>query len=397
MPVYRVYCWGMTLSTDPEPVEVLRTDDPIIDVQAGSLYSLVLTSAGSVFAWGAGSHGRLGLGDERNQIRPVRLPFGTPVAAISASNWFSLLLGRDGVLYRCGKFGGTCELSPVAAPELGGFAATVTACAAGDRCFSVIVGREVYVVGSSEALLASLFPPSVMPASGSPFAVLVPLPSPATSIAVRGRSFMALCEDRHAYAWGFNTSRCLGVDSSAPVVWPPKLVIVAPATNRTRATEPDAIEAPSPGGISTTLVAASLSPSHINVHALFLDSLGSVYAAGSNYKFKTGIPSSSTRQNNTHSCECVAPPRAVPFFSSPDSPRVIRVACGALHSLAVTSDGELLLWGCGSDGRLGFPEFRERRARYLYHEPLPRRLTSLRGRVTTAHTFWWHTVAVTVE
>jgi regulator of chromosome condensation len=32
---------------------------------------------------------------------------------------------------------------------------------------------------------------------------------------------------------------------------------------------------------------------------------------------------------------------------------VIRVACGGLHSVAVTEDGEVYTWGCNDDGALG--------------------------------------------
>lgn len=33
--------------------------------------------------------------------------------------------------------------------------------------------------------------------------------------------------------------------------------------------------------------------------------------------------------------------------------RVVTVACGHLHSVAITQEGRLWSWGCGSDGRLG--------------------------------------------
>jgi regulator of chromosome condensation len=386
--VSRVYLWGRALSTAPEPAEVLRLEgDAIADVQAGSKYTLALTASGRVFAWGAGTYGRLGLGSEEDQLAPTCVPFTTriPIRAIAASNWYTLMVSHRGELYCCGKFGGASILTPAVVPRL----PPVLSCAAGDRCFAVVAGHPggppgVYVVGSSLAAMNALFPPDV-PITGPHDAwcsVRVPLPtaSAVTGIVLRGQSFLALCADGLTYAWGANTSRCLGVDDKAAHVWPPAPVVMA--------------------GLAAPLAAASLSPGHINAHSLFLLADGSVCGAGSNYKFKTGIPSGSTRQNNTHSCECIAPPRPVPFFSAAaaeGAPRVTHVACGALHSLAVTDDGRLFLWGCGSDGRLGFPEYRAKRARYLYHERTPRQLSSLRGRVTAAHTYWWHTVAATVE
>lgn len=108
-----------------------------------------------------------------------------------------------------------------------------------------------------------------------------------------------------------------------------------------------------------------------------------VYACGSNYKFKCGLAPTSTRQNNTHSCECFVPPRLVPSLTAivnrcagetPVPGGRVRLAAAALHSLLVTGSGELWLWGCGSDGRLGFADFEARRARYLYCEGAPRRM-----------------------
>lgn len=38
------------------------------------------------------------------------------------------------------------------------------------------------------------------------------------------------------------------------------------------------------------------------------------------------------------------------FYNSLD---VIAISCGSMHVVVVGSEGEVLTWGCGADGRLG--------------------------------------------
>lgn len=166
----------------------------------------------------------------------------------------------------------------------------------------------------------------------------------------------------------------------------------------------------------THVVSLSTSPGRLNVHTLFGLSDGSVWAAGSNYKFKTGLPSSATRQNNTHSCEVFASPvQVMPPIST--SPVDVRVAAASLHSISATIAGAdtgaaagasasaasvagaaaLHLWGCGSDGRLGFPDFVEKRARYLYCERKPRQLAALKGHPVAVGAYWYETYVATAD
>ena len=406
-PVYRVYSFGKTATgTECEPAEVLRVHgDAIIDVQAGNMYSLALTASGRVFAWGCGKYGRLGLGDEVSKQAPQALPLAD-IESIVASNWFSLFICRkSGELLRCGRFGGISHLAPRPVPELVGM--RVSAAAAGDNCLAAIIDGAVVIVAGSTAVLESIthvyrvgaesrrsHSPELIASTGASFRIA--FPSAVLSIALRGHSFVAICADGHAYAWGANPSSCLGVRShvraaarrahgpegavpdsrgdagSESPIWPPEQI-------------------PLPTG-AASLSAANISTGHINVHSLFLSASGAVIAAGSNYKCKTGIASTSTRRNNTHSCECLAP-TIVPGLTS----GVVQVAAAALHSVAVRADGSVFLWGCGSDGRLGFPEYRARHARYLYGEAAPRQLAIPVGeRAIRAHAFWYHTLVATV-
>ena len=56
-------------------------------------------------------------------------------------------------------------------------------------------------------------------------------------------------------------------------------------------------------------------------------------------------------------------------YDNPED-RAIRVICGGIHSAILTASGSLLTFGCGSDGRLGHPEYEGHT--YLYKESRPK-------------------------
>ena len=60
-----------------------------------------------------------------------------------------------------------------------------------------------------------------------------------------------------------------------------------------------------------------------------------------------------------------------------DDKKVIKVNCAGIHAQCITDEGELYSWGCGSDGRLGHPEYEGHN--YLYKESFPKLVESLKG------------------
>lgn len=110
-------------------------------------------------------------------------------------------------------------------------------------------------------------------------------------------------------------------------------------------------------------VQISCSRGQFHSHALLLTEEGSIYAIGSNYKGKLGIDNSSfftgqwTLINLSPACS----------FQ--------RLAAGGIHSSALSVDGRVFTWGCGSDGRLGHSESEGHR--YLYKESEPRSVDAL--------------------
>lgn len=106
-------------------------------------------------------------------------------------------------------------------------------------------------------------------------------------------------------------------------------------------------------------------------HSAAVTADGDVYCWGDSSDFQCG----------TGSLQIVATPTRVKIiikegfckhgFARPETPVVVdNVACGATHTLALSVEDEVWAWGCGE--QLGFEE--------LMHSPLPRRLDALCGR-----------------
>ena len=75
----------------PVQIQSLGTDNAM--VAAGDAHNLVLTTAGAVFSFGAGSFGPLGHGDATNRLSPVQIQsLGTDNAMVAAGNAHSLVL-----------------------------------------------------------------------------------------------------------------------------------------------------------------------------------------------------------------------------------------------------------------------------------------------------------------
>ena len=79
----------------------------VVAVSAGVYHSIALTANGSVWSWGGGVCGRLGHGDDQNQLLPKRIEglAGQRVVAVSAGAMHSLALTADGAVWSWGSGG----------------------------------------------------------------------------------------------------------------------------------------------------------------------------------------------------------------------------------------------------------------------------------------------------
>jgi len=107
-----LYAWGFgsfgilgdgTTINRPSPVTVVGGITNWSQVSAGGYHSLGLTDTGILYAWGAGSQGRLGDGTTVDKSSPVTVVGGiTNWSAIAAGTSHSLGLTDTGVLYAWG-------------------------------------------------------------------------------------------------------------------------------------------------------------------------------------------------------------------------------------------------------------------------------------------------------
>ena len=109
-----VYSWGFggegqlghgdfQIQTLPLLIKVLEGEG-VRDIACGEKHCLALTQAGDVYAWGDGSLGQLGLGDYRKQHTPRRVMElqGRRIIAISAGAHHSACIADDHSVYSWG-------------------------------------------------------------------------------------------------------------------------------------------------------------------------------------------------------------------------------------------------------------------------------------------------------
>ena len=82
----------------------------VVAVSAGASHSLAVTADGAVWSWGNGGQGRLGHGDEQNQLLPKKIEAlaGQRVNSVSAGTWHSLARTTDGAVFAWGKGETSC-------------------------------------------------------------------------------------------------------------------------------------------------------------------------------------------------------------------------------------------------------------------------------------------------
>jgi len=79
----------------------------VVAVSAGEQHSLATTADGAVWSWGWGGNGRLGHGDEQNQLLPKKVEafVDRRVIAVSAGAHHSLAITADGAVWSWGYCG----------------------------------------------------------------------------------------------------------------------------------------------------------------------------------------------------------------------------------------------------------------------------------------------------
>lgn len=142
-----------------------------------------------------------------------------------------------------------------------------------------------------------------------------------------GSSFgLALCSDGDVAAWGANFSGQLGNNSTNDSLVPVPINTSA--------------------GVSALHGKRVVAVAAGSNHALALSSDGTVTAWGDNYSGQLG-------NNSTNDSLVPIPVNTSAGVSALHGKRVVAIAAGSSHSLALCSDGTLAAWGANSSGQLG--------------------------------------------
>jgi alpha-tubulin suppressor-like RCC1 family protein len=178
---------------------------------------LALARDGSVWAWGEGGDGRLGVGalpvikfkthtpaSMKYLVFPMRIPGLSDVAAISAGGEHSLALLKDGTVLAWGgnKYGqlgdGTTTDRSTPVP-VQGLRKAISICAGSLNSFAVQEDGAVFAWGSNDGGALG------RPGNGGPNPVPRPVPGVAGARAVSGSGTgLVLTQGGTLIAWGFN-------------------------------------------------------------------------------------------------------------------------------------------------------------------------------------------------
>lgn len=118
-------------------------------------------------------------------------------------------------------------------------------------------------------------------------------------------------------------------------------------------------------------------------HTLCVSTQSHVFAFGDGYKGKLGLGDQDSRWVPAEILK-----------ENFNGEHIIHVSAGGIHSAAVSKEGHVFTWGCGSDGRLGHSDGKGHR--YLFRSDVPRLVEGLSkaGRALNVSCSYYHSAAL---
>jgi len=297
-------------------------------VACGRSHTLVVGEHGDVFACGRGAEGQLGRGTRDTQRTPALVPglWHARVVMVAAGCRHSAASTSAGELLvwglnENGQLGlGDREDRTAPAtlrPErFGGSPVLMVACGASHTVAVTEMGR-VFTFGIGGEGQLGLgdrndrdAPVEVEPARFGGVRIV--------HAAAGTRHSGVVTSDGRVYTWGWGTSGQLGHDDIIDELVPRELVGQF-------------------GGSAAVMLVAG------RVHTVFLMTDGAVWACGSGQFGQLGLGDTAER----------LVPARVGSEEAFGQSKVLNIACGGFHSMAVTEEGGLWSWGRGAYGQLG--------------------------------------------
>lgn len=328
----RAYGWGTnvqgrvgdgTTENRLSPVLLDAVSLAFTQVAAGNAHSLGLTADGDVYAWGAGTQGKLGDGTTAEHHSPTlasALPADTNFVQVDAGKFHSLALTDDGLIYGWGANSrgqlGNGATADVMIPALatGPDGVRFTKVAGGEQhTIALSTDGGVFAAGyNSSGQLGTGDTASSTTLVPVAFAGVLPDGAKIIDIAAGESSFsLALADNGTIYAWGANTNGQLGNGSS------------------TNSLVPVAVTAPE--GVTFSSLDAGRNWS------IARSTDGRVFAWGNNRYGQLGNGEAGTGVTSPLPVEVVEPAGV----------DLVTIGAGANHALAIGDNGLAYTWGSG--------------------------------------------------
>eukprot|EP00026_Physarum_polycephalum_P000610 Phypoly_transcript_00611.p1 GENE.Phypoly_transcript_00611~~Phypoly_transcript_00611.p1 ORF type:complete len:1420 (+),score=266.83 Phypoly_transcript_00611:78-4337(+) len=323
-----VYAWGSgqggrvgvgDQGNHTSPVLLSYLNDISISlISAGAAHSVAVSATGELYTWGDGTFGKLGHGNEAAQTFPklVTALKGITITSISAGGKHTAAASEKGELYMWGSddagqiglgYQKTNQTTPKALPSMRGIIVVQLSCGA-QRSAALTDKGEVYTWGRGDHGRLGHGDAASLP---YPKLVAALRGIPIISISSGGGHNAALTASGEVYCWGRGDSGQLGIGSKAHQSTP-KIV---------QALQGVRIIDISAGGYHTIAVSDS----------------------GSMYSWDYGVLGTGEEQNQLL-------PKIVNIAGDE---KIIHAFAGFWHNLAINDNYELFTWGNGDGGKLG--------------------------------------------
>ncbi len=341
----------------------------IISLSSGDTHSAALSADGDVFVWGAGSWGRLGLGNTADVTAPTKIEgLPGPAQAVSCGTYHTIVLLKDGTVYavgwnKNGRLGTGLTTSQSSQQENASTPSTSSSLST--------------LSSTSSSASASSSPSLLSPASSVSFSALsssmtsVPLPvSFPASPSGASPSIVGICAGEASsaawdsagvlYMWGSGACGVTGDKNDVKDALQPRRVValdgvhvvsVSIGSQHVLALTKDgqvyAWGAEKDSQLGTSSAASTLTPQSQTMASL--PSPLSTSTSTSSSPLSTSSPSPSSLSRRIAQVSYQGPMLVSALAGIP----IVSVSAGKAHSFAVSASGVLYAWGKGSRGVLG--------------------------------------------